>query len=417
MPAPTSDRGSVAYWTKTALLIVLLAAAGTVFVLRFPALSAGSDFPDFYCGSRLVMEGHGHQLYDAALQRQCQARAGGSSGTLYIHPPFETLVYLAVAWLPMQRAYALWCLLNLLLLALAIRQLAWHAGLAKNWKLLFALSLIFVPVLLSFLQGQDSLLLLLLIVLAFKALEDERGWAAGVWLGLGLFKFQLVLPLTLVSLLGRAKSRKSLLGGFALTGLALALLSAGLSGLPVFTAYPRFLLHLRELPLAGANPNAMANLRGLVFLMFADEHSRSAVAALTVLSVIAFGATLLGWHSLRKGRQNFSRGGEPGYSLAFANSVIFAVLVGYHVNPHDLSLLLLPLAMGRFQSGAEVNHSGVTLRWVIALAWLVLFLPPLHLFALHTHVYVYVVAPVVVLFGSVLMELLRGGTITRTGQS
>ena len=33
------------------------------------------------------------------------------------------------------------------------------------------------------------------------------------------------------------------------------------------------------------------------------------------------------------------------FDLAFASTVTFALLVSYHLNPHDLSLLLLPIAL------------------------------------------------------------------------
>src|SRR5258708_2774269 len=83
----------------------------------------GTDFPDFYCAARMLAEGHGHQLYDAEVQRKYQARYAGRVGTLYIPPPFEAVVYLAVAWLPLRRAYLLWSLLNVAVLIVAARRL------------------------------------------------------------------------------------------------------------------------------------------------------------------------------------------------------------------------------------------------------------------------------------------------------
>ncbi|MGC1962164.1 MAG: glycosyltransferase family 87 protein, partial [Candidatus Sulfotelmatobacter sp.] len=161
---------------------------------RSSAFLQGTDFPDFYCAARMLAAGHGHHLYDADLQRQYQAHYAGRVGTLYIHPPFEAVLYLAVAWLPLRYAYLLWSLLNLAFLGVGARRLAKEI-LPWDWRLSLAASLTFVPALLCFLQGQDSLLLLLLAVLAFAALRRGRGFAAGCWLGLGLFKFQLALPL------------------------------------------------------------------------------------------------------------------------------------------------------------------------------------------------------------------------------
>ncbi len=78
-----------------------------------------------------------------------------------------------------------------------------------------AASLTFVPALLCLVQGQDSLLLLLLVVLAFTALRRGRAFAAGCWLGLGLFKFQLVLPIVVVLVLTQGRNaRTGLAKGF-----------------------------------------------------------------------------------------------------------------------------------------------------------------------------------------------------------
>src|SRR5207302_6367087 len=118
--------------------------------------------------------------------------------TLYIHPPFETILYLAVAGLPMRAAYVLWCLLNLGFLAAALHTITSRALPGWNWRILLGASLVFVPVLLNFSQGQDSVLLFLFVTLALAAFRQNRHLVAGCWLGLALFKFQLVVPLVVV---------------------------------------------------------------------------------------------------------------------------------------------------------------------------------------------------------------------------
>src|ERR1700719_1529615 len=155
---------SLIRWMKTLMLLVLGSALTVFFCAHFSASSQGTDFPDFYSASRLLIAGHGHELYDVQVQRQFQSRYLGRVGTLYIHPPFEALFYLGVAWLP-----------------------------------------------------------LLFVTLAFTALRCHRSFAAGCWLGLGLFKFHLVLPLALV--LALQKGRNGFLRGFALMAVALAAVS------------------------------------------------------------------------------------------------------------------------------------------------------------------------------------------------
>jgi hypothetical protein len=362
----------------------------------------GADFPDFYCAARMLAEGHGHQLYDAEVQRQYQARYAGRVGTLYIHPPFEAVLYLSVAWLPLRPAYLLWSFLNLAVLAAGVRRLANEGLLPWDWRIALATSLTFVPLLLCLVQGQDSLLLLLLVVLAFATLQRGRSFSAGCWLGLGLFKFQLVLPLLLVLVLTQRRSARSALAkGFSLVALALGGLSAAISGWSVFTVYPKFLAHLRTQSFAGITPQAMANFRGLTSFLFHRDQSLWAVAAVSILSAAALIKTLTGWKHVRLAPYlslDLSPVEPVEFDVAFANTVLFALLVSYHLNPHDLSLLLLPMVL-LLRDTAQTTPSLTNSRrwWMIALS-AVLFLPPLHLLALQAHVYALVSIPLIALF-------------------
>ncbi len=355
----------------------------------------------------MLADGHGHQLYDASLQRQYQARFSGRVGTLYIHPPFEAALYLAVAWLPLRPAYLLWFLLNLAFLAAAARHLARSALAPWDWRILLAASLTFVPLLLCLLQGQDSLLLLLLVILSFTALRRDRAFAAGCWLALGLFKFQLVLPLAFVLILTRsAKTRGEFVKGFSLVALGLAGLSAAISGWAVFAIYPRFLAHLQTQPFAGIVPRAMANFRGVAALFLPGE-SAWAMTAIAILSAAALfktatikAATV--WKPVTPASgQNSATAGQNEFDSAFATTVLFALLVSYHLNPHDLSLLLLPISLllhGLWRArqpdaaawGARIGITATLLG--------ILFLPPLHVWALKANLYALFAVPVLFLF-------------------
>lgn len=334
----------------------------------------------------MVIDGHGHQLYDADLQRHLQARYSGRVGTLYIHPPFEALLYFAVAWLPLKAAYLFWSVLNLGLLALASRCLWGEARLPWDWRLLLATALTFIPVLLCLQQGQDSIVLLLLVVLAFIALRRGHGFAAGCWLGLGLFKFQIIVPLSFVLILSQPRNgRSSLAKGFGLVAIALAALSALISGWSVFTLYPEFLLHLHAQRFAGIMPRAMANLRGLSYFFFGTDHSFTGIALILTLSAALLIKTLSIWKQARLPSREGSEVDGDEFDHAFACTLLFALLVSYHLNPHDLSLLLLatPLLLrGVFSSTPTHSVSRPTLALLA-----ILFLPPFHLWALKANSY------------------------------
>jgi glycosyl transferase family 87 len=413
LPSDPVRRSAVASGVKTVILLIFLSALAATIGPRFPLSLQATDFPDFYCAARMLAEGHGHQLYDAGVQRECQAHYAARVGTLYIHPPFEAVLYLAVAWLPLRHAYWLWSVISVAFLGLAARRLTKEALFPWDWRLLLVVWLTFVPLLLCLVQGQDSILLLLLVTLACAALRHGRAFAAGCWLGLGLFKFQLVVPLALLIVLIYGKeSRARLAEGFGLVALALAGLSAAICGWSVFTIYPQFLLHLQAQTFAGIIPEAMANVRGLTYLFFHSDQSLWAIAAVSILSVGALVKTLTYWRHVRlTAYRGPTATRQDEFDRAFAYAVLFALLVSYHLNPHDLSLLLLPISVLLHQTLAgarrQLNRSG----WMALGLLGVLFLPPLHVWALRADAYALVALPVLLLF------LTSGPLIARASSS
>jgi hypothetical protein len=413
LPDPTRKLALISRTTTLILLLLILFLAAFAAARPLSFLQ-GSDFPHFYCAARMLAEGHGHQLFDADLQRQYQARYAGRVGTLYSHPPFEALLYLAVAWLPLRYAYFLWSFLTMTLLAAGAARLARDALPPWDWRLMFAASLTFVPVLVCILQGQDSLLLLLLLVLAFTAMRQGSHFAAGSWLALGLFKFQLVLPLVLVMVLIQKRGfRIGLAKGFSLTALALAGVSVAISGWSVLTLYPKFLIHFKDQPLGGMAPQAMANFRGLTYFFFHTDDSAWAVAAVSILSAAALVKTLTVWKQARLASDPSSAPAiqnKDEFDLAFADTVLFALLVSYHLNPHDLTLLLLPVALMLHRTFASATRWPRAGKWMTVGLLGILFLPPLHLWTLRANHYALVSLPLLALF-------LSSASILRTSRT
>ena len=296
------------------------------------------------------------------------------------------VLYLPLAHWPMERAYLLWSLLNVGLLVVATRVTARHMAPGRDWQLLAAGMLMFAPVLLSFIQGQDSLLLLLLLVLAFAALKRDQPLLAGALLACGLFKFHLVVPIAVIFLFGR---RWKVLCGFTAVAALLGLVSVAISGWGWFAAYARFLSELTALPMAGIHPEEMANLRGLVALL-------SPAAAWMTLTM-ACTLVVLGWAIW-----SCNRGGTE---LGIANAVLAATLVSYHLSPHDLSVLLLPMVLILRQ--VWTASAPKWLRRIQGATIVILFLPPLHLFLLSRHVYGYAGVLTIILFFATSAEMYR----------
>jgi hypothetical protein len=252
-------------------------------------------------------------------------------------------------------------------------------------------------VLISFLQGQDSLLLLLVMTLAVVELRQDRDLTAGCLLSCGLFKFNIVLALIVLvaSLRG-----KRFLQGFGLASVILLLISIGISGWGFLTAYPRFLMALSSMPTASIHPAGMANIRGLVSVSGIVQDAGARLTLIWIVSILLF------WHAWKSFRASRSRIADA-TNLAFGNFVLVAILVSYHLSTTDLCIALLP--MGLF-SQYLAEHAGIP-RWVrlsLLSSQCVLFLPPLHVISLAWHVYVYPIIPILIMFFLTSNESFRG---------
>lgn len=300
-----------------------------------------SDFTVFYTAATILREGLGHQLYDEHVQYEVQKRCVGEiaerHGPLpYIHPPFEALIFLPLTWLPYPLAFAVWDLLNLVLLFgvfLLLRQSVNMLRLIPPWELVIG-SLAFFPVFDCFLQGQDSTLLLLLCALGFNALKREADILAGCWFALGVFKFQFILPIVLLLIIWR---RRRVAIGFASVAAMFVLISAGLVGWQGLLHYPAFALLITKSPsLGGVAAGLAPNLRGLM-LGLLSPFSKPLGAAVGL-----FASAALFYFAATTGRQP-PQGIK--FDVQFSLAVAVSTLVAWQTNMHDLSLLVLPLVL------------------------------------------------------------------------
>lgn len=256
------------------------------------------------------------------------------------------------------------------------------------------------------------------MILAFGALRRQHAFAAGCWLGIGLCKFQIVLPLALVVILSSRKiERSQFTKGFSLLAVALAVLSAAISGPAVFFGYPRFLISMQTQTSSGVAPPMMANLRGLIYIFFRGRHTEWAIAAVSILSAAALiKAVSVLKRALPLGKANATGSAKPdgSFDLAFADALLAALLVCYYLNPHDLSLLLLPILLALHYACAPTSRLVDRKNWSTLLLIAILFLPPLHLWALSTHLYALVALPVLLLFliGASRLRQMRSTPLT-----
>jgi hypothetical protein len=350
----------------------LLNAALNVLLLRQMDAPRGktSDFAAFYTAGKIVAEGSGKGLYDLDTQTSTQLRSTPYKGQplLYYHPAFETLLFAPLALLPYQKAYLLWNGINVLVLLSIPIILRKHLRLIDHNLALSVLALAsFFPVFITLHQGQDSILLLLCYAMAFAAMRSQQDFRAGIFLALALFKFQFVLPfVVLLSLI----KRWSVIKGFVATAIALAAVSLAVTGVAGLWEFPHFLWNANQhWTLGNISPAEMANLRGVI--ASAMGTSLSTKSAVLICSVLLFAATAF------ITRRSVSR---EKIDLTFAMMVLVTMMVSYHLNPHDLTLLVLPIALGInhlvIRSASPLNRS------VIIISSLVLLSTPVYLLLL-----------------------------------
>jgi hypothetical protein len=347
------------------------------------ALKGSADFSGYYAAVRMVRQGQGSQLYDIAAQGRMQSllfpKVTTRNGTLvYEHPPFETLLYLPLAYVSYPAAYFIWGAVNLLLLLLtAVLLWPYMTELKNLWAPLPFLGILcFFPIFVDLLQGQDSALLLLVFTAVFISLKKGHDFQGGIMLALGLFKFQYTLPFLVPFILWR---RWKFLGGFAVFSVVPFLLSLPVTGFRGTLSYLTFLSNLvrgvssHDVQNAlGMGANTLPNIRGAIEMMAPAVFPQSFLKPLIVL----FSGLAVLWLARRwpLGRALSEKTFDLGFSLA----VVTSVLVSYHLQMHDLSLLLLPFIL-TLNWTLKGEICGGRRRLVMYGIILLLFLSPVYL--------------------------------------
>ena len=322
----------------------------------------------------MVIAGDGARVYDLTAQREYDQRLGTSFvdgqgrrfSLPFVFPPYALALFAPLSRLPYRSAEFVWYLANagmLLALPFVLRK-----SLASSDKAIAAELLapvLFVPAVLALMQGQTSILLLLLFSMAFAALAEGQDTFAGFLLALAMLKPQLMLaPLVALVIWRRWRA----LAAMVWAGVALLGLSATIAGWRATLHYPQALLAFNRLPgaLGGEHQESMPNLRGAIHILLRGHWPDAAVSAITVALSIVLLASLTIWLKRFGG---FSR---SSYSLVIA----VACLLSFHAYLHDTSLLLLPImliAQSLLESRWTAAHSAIAVT--IGAMYLVPVLP------------------------------------------
>ena len=348
----------------TRCILLLLCQATACYLGADAPLKGRVDLRAFYAAGTVLRTGHGAQLYDYNYQEQVQnAVVGPRANALpFLYPSFAALPFVPLSLLSYRAAFFVWLGLNLGLLLLAgflLRPwLPYFA--ARGWIALPAFYGCLFGVSIALVQGQISFLLLAVYCGAWVLLRQERPFLAGLLLSLGLMKFQIAIPILVLFLLWK---QWRVVSGFIAGAAGLAIVSVALvgrAGVSVYfhamssmtrqTAFNAAAAKVRY----GMFPVDMPNLHGLTFGLTHGESWGLGLNIVLCCVVMVFAA-----------RQKAS----------LLVALPAAMLVSYHMQPHDLTLLLLPLSFeldellrraGKSNSGYRRVYD-LTLRWSLLL--------------------------------------------------
>jgi hypothetical protein len=299
-----------------------------------------SDFGTFYRAGRMVLAGDGQRVYDLQAESQYDDTLGtrpvdaeGNPVSLpFVFAPFALAIYTPLALLPYQYAEDVWYAVNtgmLLVLPLLFRR---RLGIgAKTCAVAMIAPLLFLPAILALMQGQPSVLILLLFALGYTDLANGTDARAGCWFALASFKPQFVLPVVLALLLWR---RRRAVYSFVLACCGLSLLSSFMVGWRATWSYPYALMHYAGMGgrLGAEHPASMPNLRGFLHVLLHDQTSPSTLQRITLaISLLLLAATGL---LLRRCQLS---------PVSFSLLLLVTLLTSFHAYLHDDCLLLLPV--------------------------------------------------------------------------
>ena len=314
--------------------------SGWIFFLP-AAMHGRADFRQLYTAGYMIRTGHSGELYDFAAQQRFQDAVVSPqpSPLPFIRPAYQALLFYPFSFVPYKIAYFLFLALNLVLLGVSFRMLRPRLmNLAGVWKPLpLAMFISFIPTGVALMQGQDSILLLLLFSATLLSLERDAEFLAGVLTGFALFKFQIAIPVAILFFFWK---RWRFLGGFCVSGGALALLSVWIMGLAQAMTHLRLLLSMqtgiRSGPAQLQFPiqlKKMMNLHGLVYGIGEGHIGLRTITLLALSASIVF-FCWVGFAGFRLRRDD-----------QFKAAIASAVVVSYYMFVHDLVILLIPVTL------------------------------------------------------------------------
>ena len=329
---------------------------------------SSADYSIFYVAGKLVNSGKASELFSLSAQAQMHLAPHFRQLPLpFNHPPYEALLFAPLARLPFLTSYYVWDAVNVIFLAaIAILLTPWLTDLPwASTSAIFTLSLAFWPVAAALMQGQDSILLTLIVVAAYDQYKRGNEGLAGAILACGLFKAQLLLPLA--ACFGISQ-RWKFVRNFVFMGVGLATVSLLMIGSAGMQQYFELLSSSSHMPLAVYfKPELMANLRGL-FALITQGNPAMRLLITLISSLLVFAVAAYRLPTDDKG---------PGFDLFFAGALAMCCAVSFHSYVYDFTLLFPALLLA---ANTFARTQSLSRNLALGATILCLFLTPLYIY-------------------------------------
>ena len=316
-------------------------APAEVFMGRREFWWDAEDFAVFYSAGDMVASGKPHLLYTISeyTGRQREILETHEDATLgFYNPAFFALLFVPFSFLPFERAFQAWSIVNAGLIAVNC-YLLWRIAdrLAWQWRVaLIAGFLTCYPLTFVMRLGQFSLILMASWSAAYLALRSGRDRLAGLALLPMLIKPELLIPVTIfLAWKRRWGVVRTLVPGAAVA----AVVSIAMIGPAAAIDYPAY---LRESAVSGTGN--MYGWNGLLSATFSPDHPGDFTLIAAPLSLITFAAVALTW----RGRLDTNGSDFPRQWLLLT---IASILFDVHLYLQDV-LLLVPAAVA-VHAGAQ----------------------------------------------------------------
>ena len=332
MPRKTFDFTFV--FKITAILsLTLVYVAQWATMIASPSLRTGTDFMAFYAAGR-VAHLHGYSnAYNIDLQQEIQEDVVGfplvqGQVLLYNHIPYLVPLLSSLVSADYVGSFLRWVALLFMIHTMAVILLLRSTKNTSRSALFFGATLFF-PFFQSLLLGQDTSFLFLGVVLWVVGMTKKMDWMAGIGLALTSVRPHLCIVLAVPFLF----QHRSVFWRFLAVVSVLVLISLLLLEKDGTFEFLTILQISAGGTWHGMHETDMVNLIGLATRLFPFVQSDVARAAGWVGYIAGIIMAVVLWKK------------EAPYAIKIGVSIILALFFAPHLHYHDLTLLLVPLAL------------------------------------------------------------------------